>query len=582
MQAPMASKTQPAARRETVADILLRQVTVPPAELQQALIVARETGQRLELVLATQGLVTESDMTIASASYLRMPAISLAHFTPDRDLLVTLPRRLVVDLHTLPLAKWGSQLAVAIGDPFDVNVYDELRALVGEEVVLYVAPRSQITELTGQCGHLWDDTLADALRDVSAEDQEIRVGGDMVTGEEPSQEEILSLSAQEPVIRIVNTMLIEAMERRASDIHIEPMEHSLVVRYRIDGVLYDQPSPPQYMQWAIISRLKIIAHIDIAQRLAPQDGRFSIRAAGREADVRLSLISTVHGQKAVLRILDKRNLRANLAALALAPHDNEVLQRTIREAEGIILVTGPTGSGKTTTLYSILQELNEPGVNIITIEDPVEYRIPRINQIPTNPDVGVTFASGLRAILRQDPDIIMVGEIRDMETAGIAVQSALTGHLVLSTLHTNDAAGAVARLVQMGVEPFLIASSLLLAQAQRVYRRLCRHCRRPSALTTDSLVEQGLLSTQGACRPLWEPAGCPRCFGIGYQGRQAVMELLQSSSAIQSLIMERASTEQIRDQARKEGMRTLREAGLRCVCDGDTSLTEVLRVTSAS
>ena len=568
--------------RESLVDVLLRRGDVPDEPLDKARALAESTNRRLELVLISEKLVSDCEVALATAEYLQMPAVSLAHFTPDAELLSTLPRRMISDLHVLPIAKWGSVLAVAVGDPFDVPLMDEIDTMVEEEVVSYVAPAGQIDNILKQFSYLWDDGLAEALRDVDQVNPDVSVSTEKVAGEVPTQEEMVSLGAQEPVIRIVNSMLIEALERRVSDIHIEPMEHVLCVRYRIDGVLYDQPSPPKYMQWAIVSRLKIVAKLDIAQRRLPQDGRFSIRAAGRNADVRVSMVPTVHGQKVVLRILDKGNLMPDVGALGLEQKDLDLLERAIRQPEGLILVTGPTGSGKTTTLYSILGELNEPGVNIITVEDPVEYQLSRINQIPANPEIGLTFAAGLRSILRQDPDIIMVGEIRDVETASIAVQASLTGHLVLSTLHTNDASGAVARLVHMGVEPFLIASSLLLSQAQRIYRKLCPQCRRPVQVDPELLAANGLSEGVFEAGRLQGPVGCPRCSGIGYAGRRVLMELLPNNREIRERILRRASTEEIRDQARAAGMQTLREAGLRRVLEGDTSLEEVLRVTGSA
>ena len=416
------------------------------------------------------------------------------------------------------------------------------------------------------------------MRDVNDANAEIQVASD---DEDMGVEYMMSMQDDVPVVRIVNSMLIEALHRGASDIHVEPMESGLQVRYRVDGVLYDELSPPKYMQWAIISRLKIISNLDIAERRLPQDGRFTIRAPGRDVDVRVSMIPTVHGQKAVLRILDKLNLKPNIAALGLEPDDHAKVMRAIHRTSGLFLVTGPTGSGKTTTLYSALQELNDPGVNIITVEDPVEYQLPRINQIHARPSIGLTFASGLKSILRQDPDIIMVGEIRDGETASIAIQAALTGHLVLSTLHTNDAASAVARLIHMGVEPFLISSALVASQAQRIYRRLCRACRKRREIPWDVLSLHSIDSDLFRDAKLFAAKGCLRCGHIGYSGRESVMEILEVDEDIKELILREVSAAKLRDMAVSKGMLTLRDAGLQRVLKGITSVEEMLRVTGS-
>ncbi len=353
-----------------------------------------------------------------------------------------------------------------------------------------------------------------------------------------------------------------------------------MVRYRIDGILYDQPSPPKYMQWAITSRIKIIARLDIAERRLPQDGRFTIRAHSRDVDVRASLIPTACGQKVVLRILDKLNLKPNMAALGLVPNDYEKLERAIHQASGLILITGPTGSGKTTTLYSALQEISSSKVNVITIEDPIEYQLPRINQIQAHPAIGLTFAAGLRSILRQDPDIVMVGEIRDRETASIAVQASLTGHLVLSTLHTNDAAGAVSRLTHMGVETFLLSSSLIMSQAQRIYRKLCPACKQPQEIPWDALQGEGIDCERFSGVTLYDAKGCLHCNYIGFMGRDAIMEILEVDEEIQDLILQGSDANHIRTLAISKGMATLREGGLTRAAGGETSLEEIMRITS--
>jgi len=382
-----------------------------------------------------------------------------------------------------------------------------------------------------------------------------------------------------PVIRIVNSVLIEALRRHASDIHIEPMEKKIRLRYRVDGVLYENPSPPKGVQSAISSRIKIMANLDIAERRVPQDGRFKIKALGKEVDIRVSYLPTVHGEKIVMRILDKTALAPSLEALGLDPKPFEDLKFAIGKPHGMLLVTGPTGSGKTTTLYSALQEVNNEDVNIITVEDPVEYQLGGINQVQTRAEVGLTFAAGLRSILRQDPDIVMIGEIRDGETASIAVQAALTGHLVLSTLHTNDAAGAIARMAYMGIEPFMLSSSLVMTQAQRLYRKLCPFCKKEIELPVETLRHNHLKPELFEGSTFFTATGCPKCGGVGYKGRGALMEILLLDDDIKATILKTSEATAIREIAMEKGMTTLREVGLQKVRDGITTIDEVIRVT---
>jgi len=563
---------------ETLADIVLQRFRIDPGPLEAARRSAAESGRRLELVLADEGLVSEAQMALAVAEYLELPPVSLAHFRPDRDLFAFFPPQAIARLPAFPLARWGNQLALATHDPFDLTTIDEVRSMTGLDVVLFVARQTEIDALRDQYGMKADQVLADVLRDMDTPESAIDLSAE--DEGEPSDAEMLDLAEQAPVVRVVNAILIQALQRRASDIHIEPMENVMHVRYRIDGILYDVPAPPHYMQLAIISRLKIISRIDIAERRLPQDGRFAIRALDRDVDVRVSMIPSVHGQKAVLRILDKANLKPDMSSLGLDKRNYDQMMRALHQPSGLILVTGPTGSGKTTTLYSALQELNDQSVNIVTVEDPVEYQLPRIIQIQTHTEIGLTFAGGLRAILRQDPDIILVGEIRDAETAKIAIQASLTGHLVLSTLHTNDAAGAVARLLHMGVEPFLIVSSLLMAQAQRLYRKLCPHCKEEKAIAEEIMSLHKLDVSVFDDARIYGPCGCVHCGGIGYRGRDAIMEILEMDEDIRELVLQESNATAIRKDAAGKGMVTLRAAGLERVAGGDTSIEEALRVTT--
>ncbi len=561
---------------DKVIDILVKRRAINPEIVQEVKESANASGTRLEKMLVQKNLVAGVDMALALAEYLNMPPITLAHFTPEAGLLDLVPRETLSRHMMVPIAKTGNLLTVALGDPFDVVGLEEVHAMAGLEVVPVVAPEKEVMDLLQRFTKEPTQGLEDILKDVS--DGDVEVGHD--EKQDISLDEMLESAEDAPVIRIVNSVMVEAIRKRASDIHFEPMERSIRLRYRIDGILYESPSPPKSLQSAIISRIKIMSNLNIAERRVPQDGRFKIKAMGKEADVRVSILPTVHGEKIVMRILDKSALAPNLTALGLDTKAYENLKYAIDQPHGMLLVTGPTGSGKTTTLYSALQELNTADVNIITVEDPVEYQLPGINQVQTHAEVGLTFAAGLRSILRQDPDIVMVGEIRDGETASIAVQAALTGHLVLSTLHTNDAAGAVARLLYMGIEAFLLASSLIMTQAQRLYRRLCPACKKPRELPSEILRVNKIDPERLSKGTLFEAHGCPKCGNTGYKGRGALMEILMINDEIKALILKEASAGEVRDAAVRNGMLTLRDVGLLRVNEGITSIEEMLLVTS--
>lgn len=560
---------------DKVVDILIRRKAVTEEAVKAARGDAKSGGPPLSKLLLEKKLVSGTDLALALAEYLKMPPMTLAHFTPDTQLLDIVPRETLTKHLMVPIKRSANMLTIALGDPFDVVGLEEIHSLTNLEIVPVVVPEKEVNDLLQKYTKEPSQGLEDIIRDVS--EGEVEVGQEKE--EEVSLEEMLESAGDAPVIRIVNSIMIEAMRKHASDIHIEPMEKTIRLRYRIDGVLYENPSPPKSLQNAIISRIKIMSNLNIAERRVPQDGRFKIKALGKEADVRVSLLPTVHGEKIVMRILDKSALAPSLAALGLDKDAYENLKYAISQPHGMILVTGPTGSGKTTTLYSALQELNTTDVNIITVEDPVEYQLPGINQVQTHAEVGLTFAAGLRSILRQDPDIVMVGEIRDSETASMAVQAALTGHLVLSTLHTNDAAGAVARLLYMGIESFLLASSLIMTQAQRLFRKLCPACKKKRELPMEVLRLNRIDPAVFEGHDLYEAAGCPKCMNTGYKGRGAVMEILMVEEKIRELMLTNASAGAIREQAIKNGMKTLRDVGLDRVKNGITSLEEILMVT---
>lgn len=531
----------------------------------------------LEQLLIEQGVVSDVDLVLATAEYLDIRPISLANFSPDPALVELIPKEKWKELKALPVNKTGSLLTVAMADPFNIVGRDTITSSTQLELVPLAALEREIHTVVEAMTSDSGQALEDILKDM-ADENDVEVGQDNI--DEANLDEVLENAGEAPVIRITNSILIEALRKHASDIHIEPMEKTVRLRNRIDGVLYETPSPPKNLQNAIISRLKIMSQLDIAERRVPQDGRFKIKALGKEVDVRVSMLPTVHGEKVVMRILDKTSLAPSLEALGLDELSYENFTYALSQPYGMILVTGPTGSGKTTTLYSALQELNKTETNIITTENPVEYQLHGINQVQINPNVGLTFASALRSILRQDPDVVMVGEIRDAETATIAVEAALTGHMVLSTLHTNDAAGAIARLTDMGIEPFMLSSSLLLTQAQRLYRKLCPVCKKEMDVPTETLRKNRIDPALLEGTQFYQKAGCPKCNGIGYKGRGALMEILLINEQIRKTILTNPEADAIARMAIENGMRTLREAGLERLREGQTSIEEILRVTS--
>jgi type IV pilus assembly protein PilB len=560
----------------TIAEILLRRGMIEQPVLQEALQAVKDGGKRLEEYLTEKQLVGDIHLTLAISEYLGLRPMTLVHFVPDEQLLEIIPREILNRCLAIPVAKFGKMLTVAFSDPFNVGTLDELQTLTGLKIIPVVASEKEVKDALQKFYGQASADLEDIFKD-AAEDEEVEVGQEK--HEEVSLDEVLESTESAPVVRIVNSIFVEAMRRKASDIHVEPMEKVLRLRYRIDGDLYEVPSPPKNLQAAIISRIKIMSGMDIAERRIPQDGRFNVKALGKEVDVRVSLLPLIHGEKIVMRILDRANLAPSLAALGLDPKAYESLLYAIRQPHGIILVTGPTGSGKTTTLYSCLQDLNKPDVNIVTTEDPVEYQLEGITQVQINEDVGLTFARALRAIVRQDPDIIMVGEIRDQETAAIAVKAALMGQLVLSTLHTNDAAGAITRLRDMDVEAFMLASSIIMAQAQRLYKKLCTVCRRPCKIPPDFLRLNKLDPKYFEGCQVFEPVGCPKCGKTGFKGRNSLMEILMVDDALRLLILNNASASTLAEKAIANGMLTLKMVGLEKVKAGISSLEEILSVT---
>jgi type IV pilus assembly protein PilB len=476
-----------------------------------------------------------------------------------------------------PVCRLGNKLFVAMADPLNVLALDDLRQRTKLEIVTMITTERSVTETLSGVGS-GSTTMDQVLKDAAAQEAATGVEEVKQKREEIDLDRLAVESEDAPVVKIVNLILVQALKEKASDIHIEPFEKQLKLRYRVDGNLVEASSPPKALQLPIASRIKILAGLDIAERRLPQDGRFRIRVSGKEVDLRISILPTVHGEKIVIRLLDKGALSGSIDTLGMDDYTVGIFKKAVDAPHGMILVTGPTGSGKTTTLYSVLQELNSPEYNIVTVEDPIEYQLQGVNQVAVKSDIGLSFADALRSILRQDPDIVMIGEIRDNETADIAVKAALTGHQVLSTLHTNDAAGAIARLDDMGIEPFLISSSVLLTCAQRLVRRICPNCKedfQPEA----ELFEKLDIEYDGNTS-FFHGAGCDRCKKRGYLGRAAIIEVLPVSEAIRRLIIKRASAAVIKNQAISEGMKTLRMVGIDKAREGITTLEEILRVTA--
>ncbi|CAH2031544.1 type II secretion system ATPase GspE [Trichlorobacter ammonificans] len=482
----------------------------------------------------------------------------------DPSLLSRLPLAFARSRCLLPLAERDGRLELAVGRPLDLLAQDEVAQLYGTPLSVLVAPEGEVLAAINRLYARTADTARDVVENLVADDLTA------IATELAHPKDLLDLTDEAPVIRLLNAILFQAVKERASDIHIEPYERTLEVRFRIDGILHVKLEPPKLLQEALVSRVKIMSSLNIAEKRLPQDGRFKVLVAGHEVDIRVSLVPTFFGERTVLRLLDRKQGVRSLSEIGFSPRDVTVMERLISRTSGIILVTGPTGSGKTTTLYAALSQLNRQERNLITIEDPIEYQLSGVGQIQVNSRIDLTFAAGLRAVLRQDPDVIMVGEIRDAETAEIAMQASLTGHLVLSTLHTNDAATAITRLIDMGIEPFMVASSLSGILAQRLVRTICPHCR--EAYTNDQPMP-GLPDT------LYRGKGCPQCYGQGTLGRVGIYELLPIDAELCGMITRRTPAGEIKEYAIRKGMKTIREDGLAKVAAGITTLEEVLRVT---
>jgi len=563
--APNPRRVSPMRRRTPMGRILVEAGLLSEAQLERALAQQKQTGERLGRVILSMGLASQDDIAQAIAKQLNIDFVNLADVLLDEITLLRIPEQVARRHHVIPIAVEDGGLLLGMEDPLDIVALDDLRKLTGMEIRPAVITPDAFQRALSQYPVGVDQTLAEIRPAEGGFDDEI------------AAERLRAVAEDAPIVRLANQVIVQAIRQGASDIHVEPQEQRVRIRYRIDGALYSVMTPPKHVQAALVSRVKIMSGMNIAERRVPQDGRIEMKVDNREIDLRVSTIPTVWGEKVVMRILDKGSAFVGIEKLGLLPEDHQRFDRIITRPHGIILLTGPTGSGKTTTLYAILNRLNRTEVNITTIEDPVEYQLPGIAQVQINPKAGVTFASGLRSFLRQDPDIIMVGEIRDEETSRIAIHAALTGHLVLSTLHTNDAAGAVTRLVDMGIEPFLVSSSVIGVIAQRLVRMLCTRCKEAYTPTPEVLRRLGLgnLTTPPT---FYKAVGCDYCNGIGYKGRSGIFEIMTVDDTIKGLIVARASSGQVKEAAVAAGMRTLQEDGMAKVLNGSTSAEEVLRV----
>jgi type IV pilus assembly protein PilB len=564
-------------------EILVKEKLISQDQLKQALAHQKKNGGRLGAALVKLGLISDEEITGVLSRQYGVPAINLSYYEVDPAVIKLVPQETAVRYQVVPLSRVGSTLTIAMADPTNVFAMDDIKFMTGLKVEPVVASENAIVEAIDK----FYGAAARSEQDLEKVMAEIGEGVDEVeVAEEESEASLAELehAAEEaPVIKLVNLILSEALNRGASDIHIEPYEKEYRVRYRVDGILHNIMNPPLKLRDAITSRIKIMAKLDISEKRLPQDGRIMLKLTKdgkkKELDYRVSCLPTLFGEKIVLRLLDKENLRLDMTKLGFEPESLQKFEKAILKPYGMVLVTGPTGSGKTNTLYSSIARLNTPDTNIMTAEDPVEFQLPGINQVQMKEQIGLNFAAALRSFLRQDPNIILVGEIRDFETAEIAVKAALTGHLVLSTLHTNDAPSTISRLMNMGIEPFLVATSVHLICAQRLVRRICTECKEEQNLPPQALIDVGFTPEEAKTVKTYKGKGCDRCNGTGYKGRAGLYEVLEISDDIRELVLVGASALELKKKAIEQGMLTLRRSGLTKIAAGVTTIEEVIRET---
>lgn len=569
---------------KTLSDRLLQALEekklIDARQRKKVLDIHKKKGETVGKLLITENIITYTDFIAVLSEQLEIPAIDLSKYKVDANIGRLLPEKITRRHNLLPIAKIGNTLTIAMSDPTDIMAIEDVEASMPREIkklTIVIAADNAIKDAFVSVFGTPGEDIAKVIEGVKTDDVEV------IEEDRLDLEEVVEESKKAPIVKIVSLILNEALKRRASDIHIEPCENDLRVRYRIDGALQETLRLPKKNQNAVIARLKIMSKLDITETRLPQDGRFKIKIADREVDFRVSILPITFGNKVVLRALDKSSLGAGLDKLGFLPQPLESFKKALKRPFGMILLTGPTGSGKSTTLYSIVNNLNTMERNIVTIEDPVEYEVEGITQIQTNADIGLTFANGLKSILRQNPDVVMVGEIRDSETADIAIKASLTGQLVLSTLHTNDAVGALTRLVDMGIEPFLVSASLILAGAQRLCRKICLRCKEEVNIPRSVLQRIGgsvNVDNLMKKRPFYHGKGCPKCGNTGYLGRMGVLETLLIDDCVRDMITMRASTDKIKEYAISKGMMTLRDSALEKFATGITTLEEVLRITT--
>ena len=571
---------------ERIADALVEDGLLTQKQVEELLEQQKKQGTRLLKLLIEKNYISEMDMVVSMGRVLNTPPINLSRISVPPDVAALLPKEIAHNHKVVPVSRLDGRLYLAMADPLNVLALDDVKRITKLEISPMIATERSIVDKLNNL-NTRSGSMEEIIEAQKKAEKEAATDADADSleqipeiSEDLTEEQLKDSTQEAPVIRLANLILVQAVKDRASDIHIEPFERSVRLRYRVDGSLTDATPPPKNLQVPLMSRLKIMSNLNIAERRLPQDGRMRIKVAGKDIDLRVSFLPTVHGEKCVLRVLDKGNLSASIEKLGMDQETFRRFKAAVDAPHGLILVTGPTGSGKTTTLYSALNELNNPDYNIVTVEDPVEFQIPGINQVPVNKEIGLTFANSLRSILRQDPDICMIGEIRDSETAEIAVEAALTGHQVLSTMHCNDAPGAIARLDDMGIAPFLISSSVILACAQRLMRRICPMCKEPVTYPPRMFEDLGIDPKffQGAT--LFRGRGCERCKNTGYTGRTAIIEVMTITDEIRKMVIERKSAMEIGKMAVAQGMKTLRMVALDKVRDGISTLEQVLLLTS--
>ena len=564
--------------KERLTEVLINNKYLTQEELEEALAVQKEKGGRLSDIIVELKFIKESELILILSEELGLPLIDLKRFKIDPEIVKIIPIEVARHYQIILLSRIGDVITLAMADPLNIFAIDHVEALTGYKINPIISSSLDIMQaIELSYPDATKGIIDDLVKEMSASSIELIKEDREVL---PSDQELARISHEAPVIKITNMLLEEGVKKRSSDILIEPLDKKLRVRFRMDGILHEGKAPPKNMHPSIVSRIKVMSDLDIAEHRLPQDGRFKVRLSGHEVDFRVSILPSSLGEKVALRILDKSQATLDIEKLGFSEDAVSKLKKISMLPHGMILVTGPTGCGKTTTLYSVLKFIDSPEKNIVTVEDPVEYQLEGINQVTARPEIGLSFAAALRSILRQDPNIIMIGEIRDFETVDIAIKSALTGHLVLSTLHTTTAPGAIVRLLNMGVEPYMINSSMVCVMAQRLVRSICSYCKEKQVFKGELIESLKLDLGKVKTLEFYRGKGCPHCFNMGYSGRIGIAEVLLLSTAVRELILNRAQERSIKDQARKEGMRTLREEGLSLALKGLTSLEEVLRVTA--